>query len=97
MKSGSARLPEYTIEVCEAVMDVIEPPPDDPITLNLPATVECYSPNVYGDVVEWFGRTIRDRDSVVVSPHPHNDRGCAVAAAEFVVMAGAGHSRAMPD
>ena len=81
--------PEYAIEVCEAVMDVIEPTPDDPIILNLPATVECYSPNVYGDVIEWFGRTIKQRDSVIVSLHPHNDRGCAVAAAEFGVMAGA--------
>ncbi len=81
--------PEYAIEVCEAVMDVIEPTPDDPIILNLPATVECYSPNVYGDVIEWFCRTIKQRDAVVVSLHPHNDRGCAVAAAEFGVMAGA--------
>ena len=81
--------PDYAIEVCEAVMDVINPTPDDPIILNLPATVECYSPNVYGDVIEWFGRTIRDRTSVLISLHPHNDRGCAVAAAEFGVMAGA--------
>ena len=81
--------PEYAIEVCEAVMDVMDPTPDDPIILNLPATVECYSPNVYGDVIEWFGRTIKKRDSIVLSLHPHNDRGCAVAAAEFGVMAGA--------
>lgn len=81
--------PEYAIEVCEAVMDVIEPTPERPIILNLPATVECYSPNVYGDVIEWFGRTIKQRDSVIISLHPHNDRGCAVAAAEFGVMAGA--------
>jgi 2-isopropylmalate synthase len=81
--------PEFAIEVCEAVMDVMEPTPDDPIILNLPATVECYSPNVYGDVIEWFCRTIKDRDSVIVSLHPHNDRGCAIAAAEFGVMAGA--------
>lgn len=81
--------PEYAIEVCEAVMGVIAPTPDDPIILNLPATVECYSPNVYGDVIEWFGRTIPQRDAVIVSLHPHNDRGCAIAAAEFGVMAGA--------
>ncbi len=81
--------PEYAIEVCEAVMDVIEPTPDTPIIFNLPATVECYSPNVYGDVIEWFCRSIKQRDSVIVSLHPHNDRGCAVAAAEFGVMAGA--------
>jgi 2-isopropylmalate synthase len=81
--------PEYAIEVCEAVMDVIEPTPDRRLILNLPATVECYSPNVYGDVIEWFCRTIKQRDSVIVSLHPHNDRGCAIAAAEFGVMAGA--------
>ena len=62
---------------------------DNPIIFNLPATVECYSPNVYGDVIEWFCRTIKNRESVVVSLHPHNDRGCAIAAAEFGVMAGA--------
>ena len=81
--------PEYAIEVCEAVMNVIAPTPTTPIILNLPATVECYSPNVYGDVIEWFGRSISRRDSVIISLHPHNDRGCAVAAAEFGVMAGA--------
>ncbi|HJQ77024.1 MAG TPA: 2-isopropylmalate synthase [Acidimicrobiia bacterium] len=81
--------PEFAVEVCEAVLDVMEPSPDDPIVINLPATVECYSPNVYGDVIEWFGRSISDRDSIVLSLHPHNDRGCAVAAAEFGVMAGA--------
>ncbi len=81
--------PGYAVEVCEAVMDVMDPTPENPIIFNLPATVECYSPNVYGDVIEWFCRTIRNRDSVIVSLHPHNDRGCAVAAAEFGVMAGA--------
>ena len=81
--------PDFAIEICQAVMDVIEPTPENPIILNLPATVECYSPNVYGDVIEWFGRTIKNRDSIVLSLHPHNDRGCAVAAAEFGVMAGA--------
>ncbi|MFK7916503.1 MAG: 2-isopropylmalate synthase [Ilumatobacter sp.] len=81
--------PEYAIEVCNAVMDVIAPTAHDRIILNLPATVECYSPNVYGDVIEWFCRTISRRESVIVSLHPHNDRGCAVAAAEFGVMAGA--------
>ncbi len=81
--------PDFAIDVCEAVMEVMDPSPDDPIVLNLPATVECYSPNVYGDVIEWFGRNVPRRDSVVLSLHPHNDRGCAVAAAEFGVMAGA--------
>ena len=81
--------PDFALEVCEAVMDVMEPTPNDPIILNLPATVECYSPNVYGDVIEWFSRNIGERRSIVLSLHPHNDRGCAVAAAEFGVMAGA--------
>ena len=82
--------PDFAIEICEAVMDVVEPTPEQPIILNLPATVECYSPNVYGDVIEWFGRTIKQpRRRSSLSLHPHNDRGCAVAAAEFGVMAGA--------
>jgi 2-isopropylmalate synthase len=81
--------PQFAIDICEAVMDVIDPTPDKAIILNLPATVECYTANVYGDVIEWFGRTIRNRDSVVISLHPHNDRGTGVAAAEFGVMAGA--------
>jgi 2-isopropylmalate synthase len=82
--------PDFAVEICEAVMDVIEPDAGDrKIILNLPATVECYTPNVYGDVIEWFHRTIRHRDRVILSLHPHNDRGCGVAAAEFGVMAGA--------
>jgi 2-isopropylmalate synthase len=81
--------PEYAIEVCHAVMDVIQPTPEKPIILNLPATVECYTPNVYADVIEWFGRHIRDRESVIISLHPHNDRGTGTAAAELGVMAGA--------
>jgi 2-isopropylmalate synthase len=81
--------PDFAIEICQAVMEVIEPTPEQPIILNLPATVEMYSPNVYADVIEWFGRTIKHRDSVVLSLHPHNDRGTAVAAAELAVLAGA--------
>jgi 2-isopropylmalate synthase len=81
--------PEFAIEICEAVMDVIEPTPERPMILNLPATVEMYSPNVYADVIEWFGRTIKNRDAIVLSLHPHNDRGTAVAAAELAVLAGA--------
>jgi 2-isopropylmalate synthase len=81
--------PEFAVEICEAVMEVIEPTPERPIILNLPATVEMFSPNVYADVIEWFGRTIAHRDSVVLSLHPHNDRGTAVAAAELAVLAGA--------
>jgi 2-isopropylmalate synthase len=81
--------PEFAVEICEAVMDVIEPTPQTPIILNLPATVEMYSPNVYADVIEWFGRTVKNRESIVLSLHPHNDRGTAVAAAELAVLAGA--------
>ncbi len=81
--------PDYALQVCHAVMDVVEPDAENPIILNLPATVECYSPNIYGDVIEWFIRSVNNRDSVIVSLHPHNDRGTAVAAAEFGVMAGA--------
>jgi 2-isopropylmalate synthase len=77
-------------DYCEAVMDVIEPDAaDHKIILNLPATVEMYTPNIYGDVIEHFHRNIANRDKVVLSLHPHNDRGTAVAAAEFGVMAGA--------
>src|SRR5579872_1678810 len=79
----------YAVEICEAVMDVWQPTPQKKVILNLPATVEMATPNVYADQIEWFGRHIRDRDSIVLSLHPHNDRGCAVAAAELAVMAGA--------
>jgi 2-isopropylmalate synthase len=81
--------PDFALEICEAVMDVVAPTPENPMILNLPATVEMYSPNVYADVIEWFGRTIKNRDSVVLSLHPHNDRGTAVAAAELAVLGGA--------
>ncbi len=81
--------PEFAVEICEAVMEVIQPTPERPIIINLPNTVEMYGPNVYADVIEWFGRTIRHRDSIVLSLHPHNDRGTAVAAAELAVLAGA--------
>ena len=80
---------EYAVEICDAVADVIEPTSDHPLILNLPATVEMYSPNLYADTIEWFLRTVQDRDAIVLSLHPHNDRGCAVAAAELGVLAGA--------
>src|SRR5687767_15205456 len=80
---------DYAVEICEAVMEVIEPTVDDPLVMNLPATVEMFTPNIYADVIEWFNRTVRDRDKVCLSLHPHNDRGTAVAAAELGVMAGA--------
>ena len=80
---------DYALEICVAVMDVIQPTPSRPIILNLPATVEMYTPNIYGDAIEWFHRNVPRRDSVILSLHPHNDRGTAVAAAEFGLMAGA--------
>jgi 2-isopropylmalate synthase len=80
---------EFAVEICEAVMDVIEPIPERKLVLNLPATVEMYTPNLYADTIEWFLRRIPHRDRVVLSLHPHNDRGCAVAAAELGMLAGA--------
>jgi len=80
---------EFAVEICEAVMDVIEPTSDRKIVLNLPATVEMYTPNLYADTIEWFLRHVSRRDRVVLSLHPHNDRGCAVAATELGVLAGA--------
>jgi len=80
---------DYALEICEAVKAVIRPTPQRKLILNLPATVEMATPNVYADQFEWFGRNISDRDSVLLSIHPHNDRGTAVAAAELALMAGA--------
>ena len=80
---------DYAVEVCEAVMDVYEPTPENKIILNLPATVEMATPNIYADQIEWFLRNIKNRESVILSLHPHNDRGTGVAAAELGVMAGA--------
>ncbi|WP_261555473.1 2-isopropylmalate synthase [Frankia tisae] len=80
---------DYAVEVCEAVMDVWSPTPQRPVVLNLPATVEMSTPNVYADQIEWVGRNLSRRDAVILSLHPHNDRGCAVAAAELGVLAGA--------
>jgi 2-isopropylmalate synthase len=81
--------PEYAVEICEAVMDVIEPAPDNKMIINLPNTVEMYGPNTYADVIEWFGRNVHHRDCISLSVHPHNDRGTAVAAAELAQLAGA--------
>ncbi|MCV7385981.1 2-isopropylmalate synthase [Mycolicibacter longobardus] len=80
---------EYAKAVCDAVGDVIEPTPDNPIIFNLPATVEMATPNVYADSIEWMHRNLKRRDSVILSLHPHNDRGTAVAAAELGYQAGA--------
>jgi len=80
---------DFAVEICEAVMDVWKPTPDRRMILNLPATVEMATPNVYADQIEWFLRHVRERESIILSLHPHNDRGTAVAAAELGVMAGA--------
>ncbi|GAA1812453.1 2-isopropylmalate synthase [Actinomadura chokoriensis] len=80
---------EYAVEVCNAVNDVWKPTPDRKVIVNLPATVEMATPNVYADQIEWMNRNLAYRDSVVLSLHPHNDRGTAVAAAELGYMAGA--------
>jgi 2-isopropylmalate synthase len=80
---------EYAKQVCDAVGDVIKPTPDNPIIFNLPATVEMATPNVYADSIEWMSRNLARRDSVILSLHPHNDRGTAVAAAELGYQAGA--------
>jgi 2-isopropylmalate synthase len=80
---------DFAVEICEAVMDVWRPTPANKMILNLPGTVEMATANIHADQIEWFGRNIRDRDSVILSLHPHNDRGTAVAAAELALMAGA--------
>jgi len=80
---------DFAKEICEAVIDVWEPTKARPVILNLPATVEMATANVYGDQIEWFHRNVKSRDCITLSLHPHNDRGTAVAAAEFGVMAGA--------
>jgi 2-isopropylmalate synthase len=79
----------FSVEVCEAVSDVWQPDDGREIILNLPATVEMATPNVYADQIEWFSRQLTRRESTVISLHPHNDRGTAVAATELAMMAGA--------
>ncbi|AFM19545.1 2-isopropylmalate synthase [Mycolicibacterium chubuense NBB4] len=80
---------EYAVEVCNAVADIVEPTPERPLIVNLPATVEMATPNVYADSIEWMNRHLSPRDSIILSLHPHNDRGTAVAAAELGYAAGA--------
>ena len=80
---------DFAVEVCNAVIAVFQPTPANPLILNLPATIECATPNNYADQIEWFGRHIDTRDSVLISVHTHNDRGTGVAATELAVMAGA--------
>lgn len=79
---------DYAVEVCDAVTNIWQPTPENPTILNLPATVEMSMPNVHADQIEWFTRHVRDRSSVCISLHPHNDRGCAVAATELGLLAG---------
>lgn len=81
--------PDFALQVCEAVKAVWEPSVQNPIIFNLPATVEMSTPNVYADQIEYFATKISNRDTVCISLHPHNDRGCAVAASELGQMAGA--------
>ncbi|MEO9329599.1 2-isopropylmalate synthase [Gordonia aurantiaca] len=79
----------FAKEVCDAVTEIIAPTPENPMIINLPATVEMATPNIYADSVEWMHRNLQRRDSIILSLHPHNDRGTAVAAAELGYMAGA--------
>ncbi|MFC4255595.1 2-isopropylmalate synthase [Altererythrobacter xixiisoli] len=80
---------DFSLEVCEAVMDILQPTTDHPLILNLPATVEAATPNVYADQIEYFCRNLPNREAAVISLHTHNDRGTGVAAAELGLMAGA--------
>jgi 2-isopropylmalate synthase len=80
---------DFAVEICDAVTDVWQPTPDRKVIMNLPATVEMATPNVYADSIEWMHRNLNRRDSIILSLHPHNDRGTAVAAAELGYMAGA--------
>ncbi len=80
---------DYALDVCEAVIDVWKPTPANPTIINLPATVEMSTPNIYADQIEWMHRNFSNRNAVILSLHPHNDRGCAVAATELGLMAGA--------
>jgi len=80
---------DFAVEICDAVVATWAPRGDERVIMNLPATVEMATPNVYADQIEWFGRHTKYRDRIIISVHPHNDRGTAVAAAELAVMAGA--------
>ena len=80
---------DFAVEICDAVMEVWQPTPDRPVIINLPATVEMATPNIYADQIEWFIRHMKNRDCALISLHAHNDRGTAVAATELALMAGA--------
>lgn len=79
---------EFSLEICEAIMDVWQPTDDNPVIINLPATVEMSTPNIYADQIEWFCHNMKNRENAIISLHTHNDRGCAVAATELALMAG---------
>ncbi len=80
---------DFSLDICQAVMDVWQPTVENKAILNLPATVEMSTPNLYADMIEWFGRSYQERDSIILSVHTHNDRGTGVAATELALMAGA--------
>ena len=80
---------DYAVEVCNAVLDIMEPTPDRPMIINLPVTVEMSMPHVYANQIEYCDKHLKHRDSVIISTHPHNDRGTGVACAELAVLAGA--------
>lgn len=79
---------DFALEICEAVMAVLQPTPENKLIINLPATVELSAPNIYADQIEWFCTNMSNRDAAIISVHAHNDRGCAVAATELALMAG---------
>ncbi len=85
---------EFAARICNAVVEVFEPTPDRKVIVNLPATVEMATPNVYADSIEWMSRHLHHRENVILSLHPHNDRGTGVAAAELGYLAGPTASRA---
>ena len=80
---------DYALKICEAIIDVFKPTPSKKMIINLPTTVEVATPNVFADQVEWFCENLRDRDSIILSVHPHNDRGCSIATSELAMLAGA--------
>jgi len=80
---------EFAVDICNQVLDVFEPTPERKVIINLPSTVEMATPNVYADSIEWMGRHLNNRENVIISLHPHNDRGTAIAAAELGYLAGA--------
>jgi 2-isopropylmalate synthase len=80
---------DFAVEVCDAVNDIWQPTPENKVIINLPSTVEMATPNVYADQIEWFLRHVKNRESIILSLHTHNDRGCGVAASELALMAGA--------